>query len=331
MAIFWLFTALSLALFSGQALSANNLAPIPKFDYVADSASLFTPEQRKALWNKIAAFEKKTGSQVAVVVVPSLNGEPIEAYAHRVGVEWKPGRKGIGDGLLIFIAPKEGQVRIDVMQALEGAIPDVLAYRILEEDIIPSFKKGNFYEGVNKGLDSIFKLIEGENLPRPKVVESFKNVDAEEEGIMYLELAIVAIFMGLGIIMTMQRLLGNKGTPISAILTALVGWVIFGSFIAAIIMGLLTLAFCLFVPNRVLEASARRASQLNRLQGFGRTSQRNPFGSFGSLGSLGSFGKLGGLGGLGGFGRKGSSRGVFRGPSSGSGGRSAGGGASGRW
>lgn len=81
-------------------VSAADLLPIPEVAYVTDTAHLLTTEQKRSLEAKLAGFEEKYGSQIAVIIVPSTNGEPIEDYAHRVGDNWKLGRKDVGDGLL---------------------------------------------------------------------------------------------------------------------------------------------------------------------------------------------------------------------------------------
>ena len=124
---------------NGSCALANSL-PIPSVAYVNDTAQLLSVEQKARLEKKLEQFEKDFGSQIGVIIVPSLQGETIEAYAHRVGDQWKLGRKNIGDGLLFIVALKEHRVRIDVFRALEGAIPDVTASRILNEAVIPDFK-----------------------------------------------------------------------------------------------------------------------------------------------------------------------------------------------
>lgn len=134
-------------------VSAADLLPIPEVAYVTDTAHLLTAEQKRSLEAKLAGFEEKYGSQIAVIIVPSTNGEPIEDYAHRVGDNWKLGRKDVGDGLLLIVAVNDHRIRIDVMRALEGAIPDVAASRIITDVMAPNFRQNNYYQGISQALD----------------------------------------------------------------------------------------------------------------------------------------------------------------------------------
>ncbi len=307
---------LSLLLFASFAWAQanNDLVPVPKFDYVTDTASLFTPEQRQALYSKLENFEKKTGSQVCVVVVPSTNGEGIEAFAHRVGSEWKPGRKDYGDGSLFIVAVKDRQARIDVMRALEGAIPDVAAYQILQEDVFPSFMKDNYYEGIDKGLDGIFKLIENEQLPAPGKEEEKSSPFGS--GALWDQPWIAIIFIGFVITMMMRQLLGMKSAPVAGVLVGALGWFIMQSWLAGLIIAVIVTVINLLIPTSLLEAGARRTARMyNRKDRRFRGNGRDGFGGGFGGGGDGS-GDSGGSGG---------------GASSGGGGDSGGGGASGSW
>lgn len=309
---------LGLTLLFGSLAQAN-LLPVPKFDYVTDTANLFTEQQKQALETKLQDFEKKVGSQICVIVVPSTNGEPIEDYAHRVGAEWKPGRKGVGDGLLFVVALNDHRVRIDVMRALEGAIPDVTAYRILQEAVLPAFAANNYYEGINKGLDLIFKKIEGEDLPPPAAKNPGSQSVFEMEGDPLWDQPWVAIiFIGFVATMMMRQLLGRKSAPVAGVLVGAFGTFVMQSIVAGIIIGVIVMVASLLIPTSVLEAGARRTARMNN-----RTNRR-----FRNSGGFGGFG--GGFGG--GFSDGGFGGGGFGGgPSSGGGGDSAGGGASGGW
>lgn len=309
---------LSFFLWCSSAFS-QELIPVPKFDYVTDTAGLFTPQQRNALENKLADFEKKVGSQVCVVVVPTTNGEPIEDFAHRIGAEWKPGRKGVGDGLLFVVALNDHRVRIDVMRALEGAIPDVTANRILQEAVLPNFKADNYYQGINQGLDLIFKQIQGEGLPPPEAKTERTGLEMNGEP-LWDEPWVAIIFIGFVMTMMLRQLLGKKSAPLAGVLVGALGAFIMQSIIAGVIIGALVMFASLLVPTEVLEAGARRTARMNnrRNRRFGSDSGFGGFGGFGA-----GFG--GGFGG-GGFGGSSDS-----GPSSGGGGDAAGGGASGGW
>ncbi len=115
------------------------------------------PRAKAQLEAKLAAFEQAKGSQIAVIVVPSTQPEPISDFTNRVGDAWKIGRKGVGDGVLIAVAVKDRRVWISVARALEGAIPDVVATRITRELMGPQFARGDFAAGIDAGVDAVMK------------------------------------------------------------------------------------------------------------------------------------------------------------------------------
>jgi uncharacterized protein len=142
--------------------------PVPALTaHVIDNTGTLTDAQRQALEAKLAALEQGKGSQVVVLMVPTTQPEDIASYANRVGNNWKIGRKGVGDGLLLVVAKDDHRVRIEVAKTLEGAIPDLAANRIIEDAITPAFKRGDFAGGLNAGVDQITALINGEPLPAP--------------------------------------------------------------------------------------------------------------------------------------------------------------------
>ncbi len=135
---------------------------------VTDLTATLTPEQSAALESKLAAFEQRKGSQFAVLLVPTTQPETVEQYSIRVTDQWKLGRKGVDDGVLLLIAKDDRKLRIEVGRGLEGALPDATAKRIIDEYIVAPFKQGDFNGGVNAGVDRIIKVVDGEPLPAPK-------------------------------------------------------------------------------------------------------------------------------------------------------------------
>lgn len=135
---------------------------------VTDVAGILTPDQSAALDSRLRAFEQAKGSQVAVLIVPSTHPEEIEQYAIRVTDAWKLGRKGVDDGALLLVAIQDRRVRIEVGYGLEGVLPDAIANRIVEGDIVPAFRNGDYYGGISAGVDRMLRVIEGEPLPEPK-------------------------------------------------------------------------------------------------------------------------------------------------------------------
>ncbi|HEY6824462.1 MAG TPA: YgcG family protein [Steroidobacteraceae bacterium] len=152
----------------------SGLQPVPPLTArVTDLTGTLTAEQQTALEQKLAAFEARKGSQLAVLIVPTTHPEEIEQYSIRVVDKWKLGRGTVGgkkvdDGALLLIARDDHRIRIEVGYGLEGVLTDAMSNRIISETIAPAFREGNFYEGVDAGVGQMMKLIEGEPLPPPE-------------------------------------------------------------------------------------------------------------------------------------------------------------------
>ncbi len=139
---------------------------------VTDLTATLSSQQAEALEAKLAAFEQRKGSQIAVLLVPTTEAETIEQYSIRVTDQWKLGRKDVADGVLLLIAKNDRKLRIEVGRGLEGVIPDAYGKRIISDDIAPRFKQGDFDGGINAGIDRIIKLVDGEPLPPPKAANA---------------------------------------------------------------------------------------------------------------------------------------------------------------
>jgi uncharacterized protein len=158
----------------GLNAAAQGLLAIPKLSArVTDLTGTLTAEQQSALEQKLAAFEAAKGAQLAVLIVPTTKPEEIEQYSIRVVDQWKLGRgtvngKRVDDGALLIIAKDDHRIRIEVGYGLEGVLTDAMSNRIISETITPAFREGNFYGGIDGGLDQMMKLVEGEALPPPE-------------------------------------------------------------------------------------------------------------------------------------------------------------------
>jgi uncharacterized protein len=166
--------AFSLAALAQSSAPTSGLQPIPRLNArVTDLTGTLTAEQQSALEQKLAGFEAAKGSQLAVLIVPTTHPEAIEQYSIRVVDQWKLGRGSVGgkrvdDGALLLVAKDDHRVRIEVGYGLEGVLTDAMSNRIISETIAPAFREGNFYGGIDGGLDQMMKLIEGEPLPPPE-------------------------------------------------------------------------------------------------------------------------------------------------------------------
>jgi uncharacterized protein len=124
-------------------------------------ARLLPSDVAAALSAELEAHEAKTGNQVALLTVPSLEGDPLEEFSHRVATTWKLGRKGADNGVLLLVVTRERKVRIEVGYGLEGTLTDARASRIIREEIVPRFRAGDFPGGIAAGLRAILGTIEG--------------------------------------------------------------------------------------------------------------------------------------------------------------------------
>ena len=163
----WLIALLGALALAGTALAQDPL-PVPALSgRLIDQTATLSAAEQQALSDQLAAIEASRGAQVVVLMVPSTQPEDIAAYAQRVADSWKIGRRDVGDGVLVVVAKNDRRVRIEVAKALEGAIPDLAASRIIGEAITPAFKAGDFAGGLRAGIERIDARIAGEGLPAP--------------------------------------------------------------------------------------------------------------------------------------------------------------------
>ena len=150
------------------ALTAWAQVAVPELSRrVTDLTATLSAEQVAALENRLAAFEAQKGSQIAVLLVPTTQPEDIAAFAIRVAEQWRVGREKVDDGVILIVARNDRALRLEVGYGLEGAIPDAIAKRVIAETITPYFKAGDFYGGIEAGVQQLMRLIEGEPLPPP--------------------------------------------------------------------------------------------------------------------------------------------------------------------
>src|ERR671919_338623 len=134
---------------------------------VTDLTGTLTREQQAGLERMLQEFEARKGSQLAVLLVPTTAPEAIEQFSLRVAEQWKVGRKKVDDGAILVVAKDDRAWRIEVGYGLEGVLNDATASRIIREVIVPRLREGDFYGGINAGLDRMMRLIDGEPLPEP--------------------------------------------------------------------------------------------------------------------------------------------------------------------
>jgi len=215
-----LLAVLAFAAAAQDRLPDGTLA-VPALARVVDSTGTLSAADRQALEAKLAAFEGKRGTQIAIVMVGSTAPEPISDYAQRLGDAWKIGRAAVGDGLLIVVAKDDRRVWIAVAKSLEGAVPDLAAARVIRETITPRFRQSDFAGGLGAALDSLFRLIEGESLPEPAAATG-----SAPDGDL---LALLGPFVigGAAVAAVLRRLFGAKGAFLGGTGTgAIAGWLL---------------------------------------------------------------------------------------------------------
>ena len=148
------------------AIAARAEVPVPPLRArVTDLADLLPSDRAQQLKAKLARFEAETGHQIAVLTIPTTGGEPIESYSIRVADAWKLGQKDTDTGLLLVVARDDRRARIEVGYGLEGVVPDVVGKRIIENELVPRFRAGDFPGGIDAAIDSLMRAARGEVLP----------------------------------------------------------------------------------------------------------------------------------------------------------------------
>jgi uncharacterized protein len=153
--------ALLTLLCAGAGTNAEVAIPSSPAHWATDTAGFLKPQTVDALDAQLSAYEAKTGHQVLVYVAPTTGAAPTEDWTVRAFARWKVGRKGLDDGLILFVFPTDRKVRIEVGYGLEQTVPDATAARIIRETITPKIRAGQPDEAVTAGVDRILGAISG--------------------------------------------------------------------------------------------------------------------------------------------------------------------------
>ena len=279
-----------------QNSAGTQLQPVPELTgRVIDQSGTLSSSDVQSLSDQLKKLEDDTGAQVVVLMLPSTAPEDIAAYAWRVASSWKLGRKEIGDGTLIVVAKNDRRMRIEVARKLEGAIPDIMASRIIDEAMKPRFRADDYAGGLSAAIAQMSLLIHGEKLPAPKQQSQRPSKSLWQ----YADFLLPLLFFGFPIGIAIARAIFGRvlGSVVLAGLAGVAAYLITASVVVGIVAAFFGLVFTLL-------------SNISRGGGGG------PYISTGGGGGGWSGGRSGGGGG--GF-------------SSGGGGSFGGGGASGGW
>lgn len=282
-----------LALLLGWALPAIALVAVPQLTgRVVDRTGTLSSGDIAQMSEMLADLERRKGSQIAVLIVPTTDGEPIEQFSLRVAEAWKIGRKKVDDGALLVVAKNDRHLRIEVGYGLEGAITDVTARRIIDEVIVPKFRAGDFAGGISAGIEKLIGLVNGEKLPAPAPAHwQSPKLGNYIDPFNPFVLAFVFLVSG-GLRAVLGRLVGSAAT---GGLVGFLAWLFIGSLGAALVVGVLAFLFAAFID--LFPSGSGRSSSGGWSSGGW---------SGGSSGSSSSGGFSGGGGSFGGGGASGS-------------------------
>jgi len=196
-----IFTLIYLSFFVSALLLAQSLSKNPPklTEYVTDETGTLTSEQLRTLRLKLKAFDDSTSTQIVVLMINSLYGEPIEFVANSIFKYNKIGSEGKNNGVLLLISKGDRKIRIEVGYGLEGVLPDALAKRIIKNEIAPELKKDNYYDGIVNGINSIIKVTKGEY-----------SREEDEEGMSLSTIVILSLFPAIIILIIIVSVIQSK-------------------------------------------------------------------------------------------------------------------------
>jgi uncharacterized protein len=263
--------------------------PVPELTgHVVDTTATLSPADVAVLEQKLAAVEQRKGSQIAVLLVRSAAPEAIEAYALRVAEAWGIGRRDVDDGVVLVVALDDRRMRFEVGYGLEGAVPDVLARRIIAEVIAPRFYENDFAGGLNAGIDALIGLIDGEPLPLPV---------AREPAVEPFSALPVVLIAAVFVAPLLRRLFGALfGSAALGVGAGVVVWFLSSVLLASLLVGGMVFVFALLGIGGSPGRWVSRGGRVPFPGGFGG-------GGFGGRGGgfRGGGGRFGGGGASGGW------------------------------
>ncbi|MDD5623228.1 MAG: TPM domain-containing protein [Candidatus Peribacteraceae bacterium] len=272
---------LGLLITLGFAVSVASAFDVPANDgYVTDTVGLLTQDEKTSIVSVLKAYQDQTSNQIAVLIIDSLQGETIADVAVEVGRKWGVGTKENDNGILLLIAYTDRKVFLATGYGLEGAVPDIVAKGIIDEEITPRFREGKYAEGILACIEALQKHIGGEY-----TADRYVSKSSEGGGF-----AVFLFFLGIIAFQWLSAFLartkswwlgGVIGVVIGLVLTIALAWwwSIFLLGVAGLILD--------FVVSKNFRGQGRRRSRWWKGGGWGSG------GSFGG-GSSGGFGGFGG-------------------------------------
>ena len=275
--------ALLVMLLLASSLAHAEFVVIPELkSRITDLTQTLSADQQAQLNAKLADFEQQKGSQIAVFILPTTQPEDIAQFSIRVVEKWKVGRAKIDDGILVLVAKDDRKIRIEVGYGLEGAIPDLTAKRVINEIISPQFKQGNFYGGLDAGVDKLIGLVNGEALPEPKASASAGNAIEN--------LLPILLFGGLISGLVLRSMLGNfAGSAVNGSLVGGAVWLLGLALGAAVIFAIVAFFFTMMMGGRGMGGYGGMPMGGGGFGGGGSSSWGGGGGGFGGGGASGDW------------------------------------------
>jgi len=257
---------------------AAELVPLPALSArVTDLTATLDETQRGRLEAQLASIDRAGRAQIAVLLLPTTQPEAIEQFGIRLAEAWKIGHKGADNGLIIIVAKNDRKMRIEVGYGLEGSIPDAIARRIVAERMAPLFKQGDFFGGLRaavEGLDQAMGGSLGAGAAAPAEIVSGKASKSADDSDLLPWLMAAVVAGGV-----LRMIFGFFGSLLAAVVAGWLGLAIFGSWLAALLVGVVIFVLSFF--------------NLFSLGGFGGGGSSSGGGFSGGGGSFGGGGASG--------------------------------------
>ncbi len=225
----------------------DGLAPIPPLSArVTDLTGTLSGGERQSLEGKLAQWERETGNQFVVLIVPATTPEPIESYSIRVAEAWKIGRKGQDNGVLFLVAKNDRKMRLEVGYGLEGALTDATSRRIIAETVAPEFRQNRFAAGIDKGVDQVVDVVRKGGLPpAPQRSSGLTLSPGKLDSLFGVFVPIVFVVVPL-VGLALRSIFGKPlGAAIGGGVTGVAAWFVAGSIVIGVIVAMVAFVIIL--------------------------------------------------------------------------------------
>ena len=275
---------IGLLLFAAQAVAAPSFPVLT--GRVVDNADLLSPADEGMLTSLLARHEADTSNQLVVVTLKSLQGYDIADYGYQLGRHWGIGQKGKDNGVLLIVAPNERKVRIEVGYGLEGTLTDKLSHDIIQDQILPPFKAGDYTAGILQGTQAILSVLDGSYVPQ-KHPQQQKGVSSNFAGIFMFLLFFVGILAQ--IFQGMSSRLRHIFSSVTAGVAGVIAWVLTHEVIVAIFTAIFVFMMTAFGRSGIGYSGGGSSGGSWGGGGGGSSSFGGGGGSFGGGGASGSW------------------------------------------